>query len=216
MDSSRLPDLVRDTRLETEFRGNLTIHTHGLSESLRRGKKERIHWERVKEIGRGGFGSVHLETRRGPLNTGQPELRAVKRMRHATHRRLTHELEAIAKFSNEKVCCPSMDLSSILTIDQYESCFVKSFGWYETEDCLYIAMEYLPSGDLYKCLSDKPALSERDAQDITFQILEGVYWMHDNDFAHRDLKPQVLLSCAICFGPGADIGVEYPCENRSA
>jgi serine/threonine protein kinase len=77
-------------------------------------------------------------------------------------------------------------------------------------------MEYLSSGDLYQCLSDKPALSEREAQDITFQILEGVYWMHDNDFAHRDLKPQVFLSCTIRFGLATDFGVEHPCEKESA
>jgi hypothetical protein len=110
MASNRLPDLVRDTRLETEFRGSLTIHSAIPSGSSRRGRKERIHWEKVKEIGRGGFGSVHLEAQRKPLNNGQPELRAVKRIRHATHRHLLHELEAIAKFSNKKVCCHAIEL----------------------------------------------------------------------------------------------------------
>lgn len=91
-------------------------------------------------------------------------------------------------------CNRALFTEYILIDGQYEGCFVESFGWYETEDCLYIAMEYLPSGDLYKCLSDRSALSEQEAQDITFQILEAISFMHDNDFAHRDLKPQVVLS----------------------
>ena len=57
-------------------------------------------------------------------------------------------------------------------------------------------MEYLHSGDLYGYISNRPALSEQEAQVITFQILEGVFLMHDNDFAHRDLKPQVCLLLA--------------------
>ena len=52
-------------------------------------------------------------------------------------------------------------------------------------------MEYIELGDLHQVLDGEPALSEPDTQAITFQILEGVSFMHDNDFAHRDLKPHV-------------------------
>jgi serine/threonine protein kinase len=52
-------------------------------------------------------------------------------------------------------------------------------------------MEYLELGDLYQHLYDKPPLPEREAKEIAFQILEGLDMMHENDFAHRDLKPRV-------------------------
>jgi serine/threonine protein kinase len=52
-------------------------------------------------------------------------------------------------------------------------------------------MEYLELGDLYQYLHDKPALPELEAKEIAFQILEGLEMMHENDFAHRDLKPRV-------------------------
>jgi serine/threonine protein kinase len=105
---------------------------------------------------------------------------------------------------------------SILNVDQYEGCFVKSFGWYENEDCLYIAMEYLPSGELYKCLSDRSKLPEQEAQDITFQILEAISFMHVNDFAHRDLKPQVVPSSQNFWGPVTNPGTEHTREEKSA
>lgn len=54
-----------------------------------------------------------------------------------------------------------------------------------------IAMEYFPLGDLQSYLFAAPALPESEAQQITFQILEGVSFMHTNGFAHRDLKPAV-------------------------
>lgn len=72
---------------------------------------------------------------------------------------------------------------------KYERCFVKAFGWFEDEHAVFIAMEYIKYGDLHHNLN--APLSEPDAQVITFQILEGLGFMHQNSFAHRDLKPGV-------------------------
>jgi hypothetical protein len=108
MPVGRLPDLVRDTRLEAEFKDGTTIHSYTTSDTLRRVKKQKVYWQKEKEIGKGGFSSVHLETRKGLSVVGQPELRAVKRIRHASHRDWVHELEAVAKFSIERVCHWSM------------------------------------------------------------------------------------------------------------
>jgi len=74
---------------------------------------------------------------------------------------------------------------------KYERCFVKSFGWYEGAEALFIAMEYLELGDLQHYLLQAPPLPEQEAGEITFQILEGLSFMHENQFAHRDLKPAV-------------------------
>ncbi|KAJ5676294.1 hypothetical protein N7536_012466 [Penicillium majusculum] len=77
---------------------------------------------------------------------------------------------------------------------QYERCFVKSFGWYQTQARLFIAMEYLELGDLQDyLLGQKQPLPEFEAQCIMSQILEGLGLMHDNGYAHRDLKPNNIL-----------------------
>jgi serine/threonine protein kinase len=52
-------------------------------------------------------------------------------------------------------------------------------------------MEYCELGDLQGYLSSNPPLPERESQEITFQILEGIQYMHEHAFAHRDLKPAV-------------------------
>ena len=70
---------------------------------------------------------------------------------------------------------------------------MKALGWYENQDNVYIAMEYFPLGDLQKYLSSP--LSEGDTQMITYQVLEGLSFMHDNGFVHRDLKPNVSPRC---------------------
>ncbi len=50
-------------------------------------------------------------------------------------------------------------------------------------------MEYLPHGDLEGCLNN--TRDHEAARQITQQVLEGLYSMHKNNFAHRDLKPGV-------------------------
>lgn len=76
--------------------------------------------------------------------------------------------------------------------------FVDFFGWFQSDDAMFLAMEYMPLGDLEQNLREienfptheGPALSEEEVQEITQQILEGLDIMHAEGFAHRDLKPQ--------------------------
>lgn len=78
---------------------------------------------------------------------------------------------------------------------QYSKCFVKLLGWYDDDASnLYIAMEYFPLGDLQKYM-DRPGLvDEEHVREISFQVLEGLTYMHQEGFAHRDIKPDVSSS----------------------
>ena len=189
----RLPDLVRDTQLPTEFRDGLVIHSYHVSDTTqyRRSRIEQVRWQRGRTIGAGGQGSVHVERRSGRARWDQPKVRAVKSIRGGTHLQYLHELEAIAKFSHPRVRRMTCFRSGRLTRTQYEHCFVKSYGWYEDSDALYISMEYLSLGDLEQMITTASSLTEKDAATITAQILEGIEFMHKNDFAHRDIKPKV-------------------------
>ena len=52
-------------------------------------------------------------------------------------------------------------------------------------------MEYLEHGDLQEYLDNNGPLPEQQAGEVTYQILEGLDFMHQNEFTHRDLKPAV-------------------------
>lgn len=54
-------------------------------------------------------------------------------------------------------------------------------------------MEFFPNGDLQDYLSKKTTIPEAEVQQITYQVLEGLSFMHHENFAHRDLKPSVSL-----------------------
>ncbi|KIX02554.1 uncharacterized protein Z518_08495 [Rhinocladiella mackenziei CBS 650.93] len=78
---------------------------------------------------------------------------------------------------------------------KYVHRFVESFGW-------------------------TSPLSEEAAGDVTYQILEGLSYMHDNQFAHRDLKPGNILikSCPpqLWWVKIGDFGVSKRLENETA
>ena len=63
------------------------------------------------------------------------------------------------------------------------------FGWYESDDYIYIAMEYISYGHLRNY--QEVERSESEAKVITRQLLEGPVVIHQEGFAHRDLKPEV-------------------------
>lgn len=52
-------------------------------------------------------------------------------------------------------------------------------------------MEYYPAGNLHTCVEDRRGLPEDECRQITSQVLSGIALMHEEGFAHRDLKPQV-------------------------
>ncbi|KAJ5425069.1 hypothetical protein N7465_000139 [Penicillium sp. CMV-2018d] len=166
-----IPDWVLDSKLETHFPPGSTyetVHTYYEQESLsQRPIKKSEHWQREKKIGDGGFGEVWLE-RCTKGNSHGHDVRAIKQM----------EVRRQVDYGHP----------------QYERCFVKSFGWYQTEASLFIAMEYLELGDLQDyVLAQSQPLPEFEAQRIMSQILEGLDLMHENGYAHRDLKPNNIL-----------------------
>ena len=105
MERGSQPDLVRDTKLDIEVSDKRAIQVTYLSDSAkgwRRVRSEQV-WEQKKELGSGSYGIVHLQKCIEGYNHGQ--LRAVKRLRKldSTLASCHQELEAIAKFSQEKV-----------------------------------------------------------------------------------------------------------------
>jgi len=107
MNMERLPDLVADSKLETEYNIESTIHTYYESSATgqKRGTLRREVWKVTRRIGHGGFSRVYLEE----CITGHRDVkvRAVKKIpsggQTLTKRECIRELEAIAKFSQPKV-----------------------------------------------------------------------------------------------------------------
>lgn len=72
--------------------------------------------------------------------------------------------------------------------------FLEFYGWFESRDALFIATEYCQFGDLKQFVKEYGSIAEPHVQAITEQVLQGIIFMHDNNFAHRDLKPAVSFT----------------------
>ncbi|KAE9363175.1 kinase-like protein [Stipitochalara longipes BDJ] len=166
-------------KLETIFRTDHVVHTEYISNVARGYRKRRIEtkWYKERQLGEGGFGAVFLETKGTDRRTERAVKKIDKRWMRATSTDYTRELKALAEFSKPKY--------------RAEGSFVEFFGWYESPDSVFLAMEYLPLGDLATCV---PAtIEENEVKQITAQIFRGLEIMHAEGFAHRDLKPQNIL-----------------------
>ncbi|KAJ5392023.1 hypothetical protein N7509_007513 [Penicillium cosmopolitanum] len=173
-------ELVKDARLPTKLDPERTTHTFletshiaGLAGRRARRREREEVWQRQRPLEIDTFSTVWLER---CVSDSGGNLRAVREVRRVGRNSLlidyTRELEAITKLSQQK----------------YDGCFVKSSGWFDNDESLFITMEYLPAGDLQRYIVQP--FSEREAQSITLQLLEGLDFMHSNGFSHRDLKPK--------------------------
>ncbi|ETS76168.1 hypothetical protein PFICI_11555 [Pestalotiopsis fici W106-1] len=177
----RLPELVRDSCLETIFNAENTVHIYH-DRPGRRAIPRRETWKKKRILGSGGNGVVWLEEQLDSLGKDPSAgYRAVKQITSTESKSILEicksELEALAKFSTRK----------------YAHCFVQSFGWYQGPNVLSITMEYCPNGDLQNYLLKHVRLPESDTQEIISQVVQGLHFMHEEGFAHRDLKPGNIL-----------------------
>ncbi|KAI1764987.1 kinase-like domain-containing protein [Hypoxylon sp. FL1150] len=177
-----LPELVRDSRLEATFHPSPSTPietTHEIRLSRRVLHSET--WIRERRLGNGGYGTVWLERRSEMGSRASPQLRAVKELKvprtQGGRDGYIRELEALAKFSKRR----------------FARFFVRFYGWFEASDTLFIAMKYYKHGDLKNYITKNGRLPEEQAQEITSQVLQGLLFMHDNNFTHRDLKPANIL-----------------------
>jgi calcium/calmodulin-dependent protein kinase I len=185
-------ELVNDMKLNAEVHpdGSTSHYTYAQGTAGRWPKAE--IWKRGKILGSGGFGVVWVE--QCVSSQGPGRLRAVKMIKKepdpSKRAYCDQELEAIAKFSQPKVGAIFGSIHCVdVDIDQYSHLFVKSFGWFENTESIFITMEHIDLRDLQRQLTGP--IPETEAQQICSQLLHGVQCLHDNKFVHRDLKPQV-------------------------
>jgi hypothetical protein len=104
---SRLPDSVLDSRLRTRFRDSIIVHTHLEIDNVGRRFSREEHWRTEQYLGRGGYGLVRLERCIAKDANQRNSLRAVKIISKPLNPSQTfdfnRELEAISKFSNDRV-----------------------------------------------------------------------------------------------------------------
>lgn len=86
------------------------------------------------------------------------------------------------------------EIAAMAKVRQFPQYFAYLHGWYESQDWIYLAMDYFEMGDLSHHLQGK--LPENQARDITQQLFRGLVELHGMGITHRDLKPTNIFVVA--------------------
>ncbi|XP_062413837.1 serine/threonine-protein kinase MAK-like [Pungitius pungitius] len=130
----------------------------------------------LKQLGDGTYGSVLL----GKSNdTG--ELVAIKRMKR--------------KFYSWNECLNLSEVKSLKKLNHTNVVKLREVIRENTD--LYLVFEHMKE-DLYQLMKERDKLfPEPVIRNVTFQILQGLSFIHKRGYFHRDMKPENLL----CMGP---------------
>ena len=85
---------------------------------------------------------------------------------------------------------------------------------FQTEDFLYLVMDFLAGGDLFFHLRQEEAFPEEKARRYTCEIVCALEYLHENGVIYRDLKPENVLFDSNGHVRLVDFGLAKCCDGR--
>ncbi|KAM7272397.1 hypothetical protein ACFE04_027060 [Oxalis oulophora] len=133
-------------------------------------------WKKGKLLGRGTFGHVYVG-----FNSESGEMCAMKEVTlfaddaksKESAKQLMQEINLLSRLRHPNI------------VQYYES--------EKIDDRLYIYLEYVSGGSIYKLLQEYGALGEAALRSYTHQILSGLAFLHSKSTVHRDIKGANIL-----------------------
>jgi len=126
---------------------------------------------------------ANATVRRCILATAQNQELAVKVIPLARYTLISDPTKALARVKREIHNMKALDHPAI----------VKFYDMWETKETLYVVMELVEGGELFKAIIAKGHLSEPEARHIFIQLVDALKYCHAKKLIHRDLKPENIL-----------------------
>jgi len=97
-------------------------------------------------------------------------------------------------------------------------CIVRLYGYFHDVKNVYLVLEYLPGGELYKHVGKLPGgrVPEALCAQYILDVAAAVAYMHARHVYHRDIKPENLLLSAVGTGISAGAGAGAEGEGESS
>eukprot|EP00184_Porphyridium_aerugineum_P005703 CAMPEP_0184698660 /NCGR_PEP_ID=MMETSP0313-20130426/5197_1 /TAXON_ID=2792 /ORGANISM="Porphyridium aerugineum, Strain SAG 1380-2" /LENGTH=597 /DNA_ID=CAMNT_0027157629 /DNA_START=47 /DNA_END=1840 /DNA_ORIENTATION=+ len=107
--------------------------------------------------------------------------------------RMTVAIKKIAKtHSNPKILLYVDREEQMMRVLNHKN-IVRTLDVFDDPTHLYIVLEYMPGGMLFKVIAREKHFSEVQASSVMRQVGEGLYYLHERGIVHRDLKPDNML-----------------------
>ncbi|RZC72655.1 hypothetical protein C5167_048131 [Papaver somniferum] len=133
-------------------------------------------WKKGKLLGRGTFGHVYVG-----FNRESGEMCAMK------------EVTLFADDAKSRESAKQLGQEIILLSRLRHPNIVQYYGTETVDDRLYIYLEYVSGGSIYKLLQDYGQFGELAIRSYTQQILSGLAYLHAKNTVHRDIKGANIL-----------------------
>ena len=127
------------------------------------------------ELGRGSFGCVYLVTHN--ITGKKYALKVIDKHKlfqaYGNCQLIHNEIEIHSKLDHPNI--------------------IRLYNVKETEDEINFLLEYAENGTLYSLIQEEKGFSEYKAYTYFIQIVNAVYFLHQNNIIHRDIKPENIL-----------------------
>ena len=70
---------------------------------------------------------------------------------------------------------------------------IKLYEVYENDDMIFLVMELLTGGELFKKLQGHGTFNEEFCAALMKNLFSGIAYVHTKNVLHRDLKPENLI-----------------------
>ncbi|KAE8728023.1 Mitogen-activated protein kinase kinase kinase YODA [Hibiscus syriacus] len=138
-------------------------------------------WKKGRLLGRGTFGHVYLG-----FNSESGEMCAMKEVTLFSD-------DAKSKESAQQLGQALFWQEIMLLGHLRHPNIVQYYGYETVDDKLYIYLEYVSGGSIYKLLQEYGPFGESAIRNYTQQILSGLAYLHAKNTVHRDIKGANIL-----------------------
>ena len=148
----------------------------------------------LEMIGEGAFGKVYKGQRKCTNQIVAIKKIIKKGKKEKELKNLRQEIDILHRLYHENIiqCLDSFETNS-------EFCLVTELG----------------TGQLYEIIQEDKKLPEKQIKEIALQLSSALFYLHNNNIIHRDIKPQNVLISASGIIKLCDFGFARAIDNKT-